>query len=325
MQEDETPPQNNSSPQENNSLGLNFATPDISKNRKQLEIIQQIPLPTFKKHPQSILDLRPIDFLIVLKDESAKLFHQPSFTRHIQMILAAHPNIDETHEKEEILIQHLTNCHIPTPQTMKNAKLLNLQEQSRPRNTITKGLKTPERGIGSAVLLRARQGGELIKALTLLGPFIYKQQSYRILPANQLAKEFIVPAPTKKDNKALVSTVPYWVSDSLILTYLCNPNHIAHNTGITFWHTGPHSSGNLEHQLLRLEFKHSYLRTQFLELATSTDPFWTLEGPPGDNGLPSFHHLSFAKEEIEFPILMDFTPVRTPSQNPNAGLKKLKL
>jgi hypothetical protein len=213
----------------------------------------------------------------------------------------------------------------PPHQKKKNAKLLNLQEQSRPRNTITKGLKTPERGIGSAVLLRARQGGELIKALTLLGPFIYKQQSYRILPANQLAKEFIVPAPTKKDNKALVSTVPYWVSDSLILTYLCNPNHIAHNTGITFWHTGPHSSGNLEHQLLRLEFKHSYLRTQFLELATSTDPFWTLEGPPGDNGLPSFHHLSFAKEEIEFPILMDFTPVRTPSQNPNAGLKKLKL
>jgi hypothetical protein len=115
MQEDETPQQNNSPPQENNSLSLNFSTPDISKNRKQLEIIQQIPLPTFKKHPQSILDLRPIDFLIVLKDESAKLFHQPSFTRHIQMILAAHPISTKHTRKKKSSSSTLPTATSPLP------------------------------------------------------------------------------------------------------------------------------------------------------------------------------------------------------------------
>jgi hypothetical protein len=324
MMQDE--PLQQPTPTDNNLLGINFLTPDISNARKHLPPAP-IQLPNFKKHPKAILDMQPIDFLICLKDEPARLFHPPSFIRHLQFIAASNPHIDPSAEVEEILTKHLSNCHIPTAQTMKNSKLTNAQEQSRPRNVITKGVKTPEQGIGSAVLLRAHKGGELIKILTRVGPYIYKDQSYRIIAANKLATEFIIPAPQKKEKRTLTAKVPYWLSDSIIFTHLCDPAHPAHDKGITFWQTRPHPSGDPNYQTLRLEFKRQYLRDNFLEDQEKEHLQWTIDSPPtNDDSEPPYHTLAFQKEEVEFPILMDLTaPIKTPTQNPNAGLKKVNL
>jgi hypothetical protein len=54
---------------------------------------------------------------------------------------------------------------------------------------------------------------------------------------------------------------------------------------------------------------------------------WTIDSPPtNDDSEPPYHTLAFQKEEVEFPILMDLTaPIKTPTQNPNACLKKVNL
>lgn len=282
-----------------------------------------------KIHPEELEAQRDAYLLIPLP--RGKKYNQRAFLTHLSETYISE-QIDKEEELEALYIQELTNCHIPTDKTVKqHPDTMITGELARLPRNIVRNAKIRENGIGPAVLIKGKlykltkgkKGSQILKALTQLGPYLYLDTSCRIIAANKAAIPLCYPKPeTKEKRTAHAQNAPFWLTDAWIMEELADPQHILHNSNITFWQltinkedTDKQVNSNILTQNLKLEFlTHQDRETFFHTLETTPWQHFQTDKDPNT--------LQFQREEELYPEM----PVRPLEHKPRTaqGLKRIK-